>query len=154
MELNCLITSRGEDRTKLDNTNNSINDQKENDLNCAGCIYLDEECAPCASCVRSVKYADYYRQAPEKDWLEYKNPSEWQLTVTEQNIKDITSYLLPFCRSLQRMLIRSGQLRFAAGRRRWDMPIFVAEQGHFIRGGKHFLCFPCGLCTKSPRKIA
>ena len=49
------------------NTNNSVNDQKENDLNCAGCIYLDEECAPCADCIRSQKYADYYRQVPEND---------------------------------------------------------------------------------------
>lgn len=29
---------------------------------CAGCVYLDKECAPCANCVRSVKHADYYRR--------------------------------------------------------------------------------------------
>lgn len=77
-----------EDRTELVNTNNSVNDQKENDLNCAGCIYLDEECAPCASCVRSRKYADYYRQASENDWLEYQNPSDWRLNVADQNGRD------------------------------------------------------------------
>lgn len=34
-------------------------------LNCTGCRYLDEQCAPCASCVRAQKYADYYRcEAP------------------------------------------------------------------------------------------
>lgn len=30
-------------------------------LTCAGCYYLDEQCAPCAYCIRFVGYADYYR---------------------------------------------------------------------------------------------
>lgn len=29
---------------------------------CAGCVYLDKECAPCANRVRSVKHDDYYRR--------------------------------------------------------------------------------------------
>ena len=34
-------------------------------LTCTGCQYLDEQCAPCASCIRAQKYADYYRdEAP------------------------------------------------------------------------------------------
>ena len=34
-------------------------------LTCAGCYYLDEQCAPCAYCRRSTGYADYYRCPPE-----------------------------------------------------------------------------------------
>ena len=34
-------------------------------LTCAGCYYLDEQCAPCAYCIRSAGYADYYRRPPE-----------------------------------------------------------------------------------------
>lgn len=34
-------------------------------LTCAGCYYLDEQCAPCAYCRRSAGYADYYRRPPE-----------------------------------------------------------------------------------------
>lgn len=32
---------------------------------CRGCYYLDEQCAPCAYCIRSVGYADYFRRPPE-----------------------------------------------------------------------------------------
>lgn len=34
-------------------------------LTCAGCYYLDEQCAPCSYCRRSAGYADYYRRPPE-----------------------------------------------------------------------------------------
>lgn len=34
-------------------------------LPCAGCYYLDEQCAPCAYCIRFAGYADYYRRPPE-----------------------------------------------------------------------------------------
>lgn len=34
-------------------------------LTCAGCYYRDEQCAPCAYCIRSAGYADYYRCQPE-----------------------------------------------------------------------------------------
>lgn len=34
-------------------------------LTCAGCDYLDEECSPCAHCIRAAGYADYYRRPPE-----------------------------------------------------------------------------------------
>ena len=34
-------------------------------LNCTGCQYLDEQCAPCASCIRARRYKDYYRRPPE-----------------------------------------------------------------------------------------
>lgn len=34
-------------------------------LTCAGCYYLDEQCAPCAYCRRAAGYADYYRRPPE-----------------------------------------------------------------------------------------
>ena len=34
-------------------------------LTCAGCYYLDEQCAPCAYCIRSAGYADYYCRQPE-----------------------------------------------------------------------------------------
>lgn len=30
-------------------------------LTCAGCDYLDKECAPCAYCLRANGYPDYYR---------------------------------------------------------------------------------------------
>lgn len=30
-------------------------------LKCTGCFYLDEQCAPCAHCIRATGYADYYR---------------------------------------------------------------------------------------------
>lgn len=33
---------------------------------CTGCQYIDEQCAPCASCIRAKKYADYYRRPPER----------------------------------------------------------------------------------------
>lgn len=36
-------------------------------LTCAGCYYLDEQCAPCAYCIRSAGYADYYRRPPEEE---------------------------------------------------------------------------------------
>lgn len=32
---------------------------------CHGCYYLDEQCAPCAYCIRSAGYADYFRRPPE-----------------------------------------------------------------------------------------
>lgn len=32
---------------------------------CYGCYYLDEQCAPCAYCIRGAGYADYYRRPPE-----------------------------------------------------------------------------------------
>ena len=32
---------------------------------CVGCDYLDEQCAPCAHCIRARRYADYYRRPPE-----------------------------------------------------------------------------------------
>ena len=35
-------------------------------LTCAGCDYLDKECAPCAYCLRAKGYADYYRRPPER----------------------------------------------------------------------------------------
>ena len=35
------------------------------------------------------------------------------------------------------MLYRSGQLRFAAGRRPWDMPILCGGTGTFYTWGKH-----------------
>lgn len=34
-------------------------------LTCTGCQYLDEQCAPCASCIRARRYKDYYRRQPE-----------------------------------------------------------------------------------------
>lgn len=34
-------------------------------LTCAGCYHLDKQCAPCAYCIRSAGYADYYRRPPE-----------------------------------------------------------------------------------------
>lgn len=34
-------------------------------LTCAGCYYLDGQCAPCAYCRRAAGYADYYRRPPE-----------------------------------------------------------------------------------------
>lgn len=34
-------------------------------LTCAGCYYLDGQCAPCAHCRRAAGYADYYRRLPE-----------------------------------------------------------------------------------------
>lgn len=34
-------------------------------LTCAGCYYLDGQCAPCAHCRRAAGYADYYRRPPE-----------------------------------------------------------------------------------------
>ena len=34
-------------------------------LSCVGCDYLDEQCAPCAHCIRARRYADYYRRPPE-----------------------------------------------------------------------------------------
>ena len=35
-------------------------------LTCAGCFYLDEQCVPCAHCIRAAGYADYYRRPPER----------------------------------------------------------------------------------------
>ena len=35
-------------------------------LTCAGCYYLDRDPAPCAYCIRSAGYADYYRRPPEE----------------------------------------------------------------------------------------
>ena len=35
-------------------------------LSCVGCDYLDEQCAPCAHCVRARGYEDYYRRPPER----------------------------------------------------------------------------------------
>lgn len=32
---------------------------------CHGCYYLDEQCAPCAYCIRGAGYADYFRRPPE-----------------------------------------------------------------------------------------
>lgn len=32
---------------------------------CYGCYYLDEQCAPCAYCIRSAGYADYFRRPSE-----------------------------------------------------------------------------------------
>lgn len=43
-------------------TMNDINEP----LTCTGCQYLDEQCAPCASCIRAQKYADYYHRPPER----------------------------------------------------------------------------------------
>ena len=34
-------------------------------LRCAGCYYLDEQCAPCVYCIRGAGYADYFRRPPE-----------------------------------------------------------------------------------------
>ena len=34
-------------------------------LSCVGCDYLDEQCAPCAHCIRARRYADYYHRPPE-----------------------------------------------------------------------------------------
>ena len=34
-------------------------------LTCEGCYYIDEQCAPCAHCMRAKGYADYYRRPPE-----------------------------------------------------------------------------------------
>ena len=34
-------------------------------LTCAGCYYLDGQCAPCDHCRRAAGYADYYRRLPE-----------------------------------------------------------------------------------------
>lgn len=34
-------------------------------LTCAGCYYLDGQCAPCDHCRRAAGYADYYRRPPE-----------------------------------------------------------------------------------------
>ena len=31
-----------------------------NALNCSGCVHLDEECAPCACCIRSKPDGDHY----------------------------------------------------------------------------------------------
>lgn len=36
-------------------------------LKCTGCFYLDEDCAPCAHCIRAADYADYYRPVQEGD---------------------------------------------------------------------------------------
>ncbi len=41
-------------------------DAETEPLTCTGCCYLDEQCAPCASCIRAQKYADYYRRSPER----------------------------------------------------------------------------------------
>ena len=38
----------------------------QNELTCVGCCYIDEQCAPCASCIRAQKYADYYCCSPDK----------------------------------------------------------------------------------------
>ena len=38
-------------------------------LTCAGCFYLDEQCVPCAHCIRAAGYADYYRLAAIEDIL-------------------------------------------------------------------------------------
>lgn len=42
-------------------------DAETEPLTCTGCCYLDEQCAPCASCIRAQKYADYYRRSPDVD---------------------------------------------------------------------------------------
>ena len=34
-------------------------------LTCDGCLYIDQEVAPCAGCVRAKKTMDYYRRPPE-----------------------------------------------------------------------------------------
>lgn len=34
-------------------------------LSCAGCDYLDRDNVPCAHCVRSAGYADYYKKMDE-----------------------------------------------------------------------------------------
>lgn len=39
----------------------------EKQLKCTGCFYLDEDCAPCAHCIRAAGYADYYRPAQKGD---------------------------------------------------------------------------------------
>lgn len=39
--------------------------QPNEPLTCAGCYYLDGQCAPCAYCRRAAGYADYYRRPPE-----------------------------------------------------------------------------------------
>ena len=35
-------------------------------LRCTGCYYLNEQCVPCAHCIRAAGYADYYRRPPER----------------------------------------------------------------------------------------
>ena len=34
-------------------------------IGCHGCYCLDEQCAPCAYCIRSAGYADYFRRPSE-----------------------------------------------------------------------------------------
>lgn len=41
-------------------------------LTCAGCYYLDGQCAPCAHCRRAAGYADYYRRPPEGEGVRMK----------------------------------------------------------------------------------
>lgn len=40
--------------------------QQNEPLTCNGCRYIDEQCAPCTSCIRAQKYADYYCHPPER----------------------------------------------------------------------------------------
>ena len=51
---------------------------KNEPLTCTGCCYLDEQCAPCASCIRAQKYADYYR-----DGAPTITPQDEPLTLDE-----------------------------------------------------------------------
>ena len=41
---------------------------------CAGCDYLDKENVPCAHCLRSVKYADFYKPMPGHTEKKSANP--------------------------------------------------------------------------------
>lgn len=41
-------------------------DTEAEPLTCTGCCYLDEQCVPCAHCIRAAGYADYYRRPPER----------------------------------------------------------------------------------------
>lgn len=40
--------------------------EKKEPLCCTECFYLEEDCAPCAHCIRAAGYADYYRRKPEE----------------------------------------------------------------------------------------
>lgn len=40
-------------------------DSPNEPLTCEGCYYIDEQCAPCAHCMRAKGYTDYYLRLPE-----------------------------------------------------------------------------------------
>ena len=73
--LNSIIldyTSEGKypDKFGIDDAINLVEDaptltSPNEPLTCAGCYYLDGQCAPCAHCRRAAGYADYYRRLPE-----------------------------------------------------------------------------------------